>query len=121
MQKDADVLLLVRNEGPGYEAMVPGKLYEYLAARRPIVAMVGTSEASGLARACGAAVAAPNDGEAAVAAVFAVLDRAPAAAQPDEAAIESLLHARSRRALAGTLAAELSAAIAGRRPGPGGT
>jgi glycosyltransferase involved in cell wall biosynthesis len=115
LQNEADVLLLVRNEGPGYEAMVPGKLYEYLAARRPVVAMVGTSEASGLARACGAAVAAPNDGEAAVAAVFAVLDGAPAAAQPDAAAIESLLHARSRRALAGTLAAELSAAIAERR------
>ena len=113
MQREADVLLLVRNEGPGYEAMVPGKLYEYLAARRPIVAMVGTSEASGLARACGAAVAAPNDGEAAVAAVFAVLDRAPTAAQPDDEAIESLLHARSRRALAGMLAQELSAAIAG--------
>ncbi len=113
LQKEADVLLLVRNEGPGYEAMVPGKLYEYLAARRPIVAMVGTSEASGLARACGAAVAAPNDGEAAVAAVFAVLDRAPAAARPDEPAIAALLLARSRRALAGTLAAELSAALAG--------
>ena len=60
LQREADVLLLVRNEGTGYEAMVPGKLYEYLAARRPIVAMVGTSEASGLARACGAAVRAPE-------------------------------------------------------------
>ena len=107
LQQEADVLLLVRNEGRGYEAMVPGKLYAYLAARRPIVAMVGTSEASGLARACGAAVTAPNDGEAAVAAAFAVLDGAPTAARPNEAAIVELLRARSRE----TLAAELGAIL----------
>jgi glycosyltransferase involved in cell wall biosynthesis len=115
LQREADVLLLVRNEGPGYEAMVPGKLYEYLAAGRPIVAMVGTSEASGIARDCGAAVAAPHDGEAAVAAAFAVLDGAPTAARPDSGAIARLLRSRSRRALAGELAALLDEA---RREGP---
>jgi glycosyltransferase involved in cell wall biosynthesis len=110
LQQEADVLLLVRNEGKGYEAMVPGKLYAYLAARRPIVAMVGTSEASGLARACGAAVTAPYDGEAAVAAAFAVLDGAPTAARPNEAAIVDLLRARSRETLAAELAAILEEA-----------
>ncbi len=113
LQQEADVLLLVRNEGKGYEAMVPGKLYAYLAARRPIVAMVGTSEASGLARSCGAAVTAPNDGEAAVAAAFAVLDGAPSAARPNESAIEDLLRARSRETLATELAAILDEARAG--------
>ena len=112
LQQEADVLLLVRNEGKGYEAMVPGKLYAYLAARRPIVAMVGTSEASGLARACGAAVTAPNDGEAAVAAAFAVLDGTKAAARPNEAAIEDLLRARSRETLAAELATFLDEACA---------
>jgi glycosyltransferase involved in cell wall biosynthesis len=115
LQQAADVLLLVRNEGKGYEAMVPGKLYAYLAARRPIVAMIGTSEASGIARACGAAVAAPNDGEAAVAAAFAVLDHAPTAARPNETAIEELLRARSRETLAGELAAILDE-VRGARP-----
>jgi glycosyltransferase involved in cell wall biosynthesis len=110
MQRAADVLLLVRNEGPGYEAMVPGKLYAYLAARRPMVAMVGTSEASGIARACGAAVTAPNDGEAAVAAALAVLDGAPTAARPNEAAISELLRSRSRAALAAELAGILDEA-----------
>ncbi|MEO6463485.1 MAG: glycosyltransferase, partial [Candidatus Eisenbacteria bacterium] len=104
LQQEADVLLLVRNEGKGYEAMVPGKLYAYLAARRPIVAMVGTSEASGLVRVCGAAVIAPNDGASAVAAAFAVLDGAPDAARPNEAAIENLLRSRSRETLAAELA-----------------
>lgn len=117
LQREADVLLLVRNEGAGYEAMVPGKLYEYLAARRPIVAMVGTSEASGIARACGAAVAAPHDGEAAVAAALAVLDGTPGAARPDGTAIENLLRARSRRALAHELAGVLDEARGARAGG----
>ena len=110
LQQEADVLLLVRNEGPGYEAMVPGKLYAYLAARRPVVAMVGSSEASGIARECGAAVTAPNDGESAVAAAFAVLDGAPTAARPNEAAITELLRSRSRATLAAELAGILDEA-----------
>ena len=117
LQQEADVLLLVRNEGKGYEAMVPGKLYAYLAARRPIVAMVGTSEASGLARSCGAAVTAPNDGASAVAAAFAVLDGAPNAARPNEAAIEDLLRARSRETLAAELATILDEARGARAAG----
>jgi glycosyltransferase involved in cell wall biosynthesis len=116
LQQGADVLLLVRNEGKGYEAMVPGKLYAYLAARRPIVAMVGTSEASGIARQGGAAVTTPNDGDAAVSAALAVLDGAPGAARPNEAAIEELLRARSRETLAGTLAGILDEVVRPARP-----
>jgi glycosyltransferase involved in cell wall biosynthesis len=40
LQRRADVLMLLKPHGPGFRAMVPGKLYEYLEARRPIVALI---------------------------------------------------------------------------------
>jgi glycosyltransferase involved in cell wall biosynthesis len=39
-QRRADALLLLLEEGPGAEIMVSQKVFEYLAARRPIVAMI---------------------------------------------------------------------------------
>ncbi len=114
LQKDAACLLLVRNEGPGYAAMVPGKLYEYLVARRPLVAMIGEGEAAEMARAGGAAVVAPDAGDAAVERALAAVARAPHAPQPNPQAIEALLAQRSRRALAGTLAQWLDEARAAR-------
>jgi glycosyltransferase involved in cell wall biosynthesis len=105
LQREASVLLLVRNEGAGYAAMVPGKLYEYLAARRPLVAMVGESEAARLARDCGARLVDPADGDGAVGAVFEAAQGR--GARPDAAAIDALLATRSRRALARELASIL--------------
>ena len=99
LQRSADRLLFVRNEGPGYDAMVPGKTYEYLDARRPIVAMVAASEAADLLRQGGARVFAPSDGTGALEALLAA-----DAPRPDEAAIAKILAPRSRRALAGELA-----------------
>ena len=103
LQRAADRLLFVRNEGPGYEAMVPGKTYEYLDARRPVVALVAPSEAANLLRESGAVVVGPEEGEAALDALLA-----EAAPRPDEAAIARILGPRSRRALAGELAGILS-------------
>jgi glycosyltransferase involved in cell wall biosynthesis len=102
LQRAADTLLFVRNEGPGYAAMVPGKLYEYLDARRPLVAMVAPGEAADLAREAGAVVVAPDQGDAAVAA--ALEGPRPVPAEP---AIARILEGRSRRALAGELARTL--------------
>lgn len=39
-QRDASLLLLIVNTTPGAEATVPGKLFEYLVARRPVLAIV---------------------------------------------------------------------------------
>lgn len=39
-QHRADVLMLLKPGGPMFRTMVPGKLYEYLEARRPIVALI---------------------------------------------------------------------------------
>ncbi|MEP7028555.1 MAG: glycosyltransferase, partial [Candidatus Eisenbacteria bacterium] len=78
LQRSAAALLFARNEGPGYRAMVPGKLYEYLDARRPLVAMVDGGDAAELAREAGARVFAPDEGEAALDAALAA-----ARAEPD--------------------------------------
>ena len=104
LQRAADTLLFVRNEGPGYAAMVPGKLYEYLDARRPLVAMVAPSEAADLAREAGAVVVAPHEGDRAVTAALADPAAGAGAPSPDPAAIARLLAGRSRRELAQQLA-----------------
>lgn len=104
LQRAADTLLFVRNEGPGYGAMVPGKLYEYLDARRPLVAMVAPSEAADLAREAGAVVVAPHEGDRAVVAALAAPGDGAVAPSPDSPAITRLLAGRSRRELAEKLA-----------------
>ncbi len=113
LQGEAAVLLLVRNEGQGYTAMVPGKLYEYLDARRPLVAMISAGEAAELARSCGAVVVGPGDGDRGVEAVLEAIRGGPGAASPDEAAITTLFEKRSRRALAAELARILNALVSG--------
>jgi glycosyltransferase involved in cell wall biosynthesis len=42
----ADALLLVANTTPGAEATVPGKLFEYLAAGRPVIAIAPTESST---------------------------------------------------------------------------
>ncbi|MTI86795.1 MAG: glycosyltransferase family 4 protein [Balneolaceae bacterium] len=39
MQKESDALLLVINESPNANLLLPGKLFEYLAARKPIICL----------------------------------------------------------------------------------
>jgi glycosyltransferase involved in cell wall biosynthesis len=63
LQRGADMLLLWKPRGA--PTMVPGKLYEYLAAGRPILAVLpADDEAAELARRGGAVVTAPGDREA---------------------------------------------------------
>jgi len=49
-EKKASVLLLVKHDDPKYVGMVPGKLYEYIGARRPILAVVPECETSEIVR-----------------------------------------------------------------------
>jgi len=113
LQRSAAVLLFARNEGPGYRAMVPGKLYEYLDARRPLVAMVDGGDAAELAREAGGAVFGPEEGDAALdAALLAALGE-PGAPLPDLPAIEHRLAGRTRRGLAAELAGILDRVIQG--------
>jgi len=60
-QRAADLLLLWRPHGEGFRTMVPGKLYEYLASGRPILALLPErDEAAALVRRAGGGVIAPG-------------------------------------------------------------
>ncbi|MFZ1729551.1 MAG: glycosyltransferase family 4 protein [Bacteroidota bacterium] len=62
---DADVLLLVIGHGKGEDMMSTGKLYEYLGARKPVLACVPEGAAQQVLAKGGAVFAAdPNDAEA---------------------------------------------------------
>ncbi len=61
----ADVLLLMIAPGPGSAGVLTGKIFEYLAARRPILALTPPSAAADLIRASRAGVVVdPDDGPA---------------------------------------------------------
>jgi len=59
----ADILLLAGTDGPGADLQVPGKLFEYLALRRPIIASLSTcSPALDILRqACAPAITCASD------------------------------------------------------------
>ncbi len=57
LQRRADLLMLWNPRGAGYRTMVPGKLYEYFEARRPVIALLGEQdEATALVRRGGGVV-----------------------------------------------------------------
>jgi glycosyltransferase involved in cell wall biosynthesis len=61
LQRAADLLALWKPRGQGFRTMVPGKLYEYLDAGRPVVALLpDDEEAAELARRGGATVLPPG-------------------------------------------------------------
>lgn len=48
VQRAAHILLLVKHDDPRYDGLVPGKLYEYIGLRRPILAIAPPGEARDL-------------------------------------------------------------------------
>jgi glycosyltransferase involved in cell wall biosynthesis len=61
LQGRADLLMLWKPRGEGYRTMVPGKLYEYLDAGRPVLALIGVDEeAAALVRRGGGTVLEPG-------------------------------------------------------------
>lgn len=69
LMRSADLLFQPMQDVPGRAGLVPGKTYEYLAARRPILAAVPAGDARDLLSEAGAHVVEPID-EAAMAAVI---------------------------------------------------
>lgn len=62
LQRAADALLLWKPRAAGYRTMVPGKLYEYLDAGRPVIALLPAGdEAAELVRRAGGTVLPPGD------------------------------------------------------------
>jgi glycosyltransferase involved in cell wall biosynthesis len=100
----ADMLLLVANTTPGAEATVPGKLFEYLAVGRPVLAVAPADSATAdvLKQTGGGSIAPAND----PASIACVLRRAFEAHQAGIAspADPRQLARFDRRVLAGNLA-----------------
>jgi glycosyltransferase involved in cell wall biosynthesis len=77
MAAHADVLLVLSNVEEGGAVAVPGKIFEYLALRRPILAVAPDGTTTKLLRSMGAGVSAdPADADAIEAAIEAVLKTA---------------------------------------------
>jgi glycosyltransferase involved in cell wall biosynthesis len=62
LERSADLLLLWKPRGAGYRTMVPGKLYEYLDAERPVLAILPEEdEAAALVRSAGGEIVPPGE------------------------------------------------------------
>jgi len=48
LERRSHILLLIKHVNPDYEGMVPGKLYEYIGLRRPVLALAPDGEAARL-------------------------------------------------------------------------
>lgn len=71
----ADALVLIKHVEARFLGLIPGKLYEYMGAGRPILALVPESEASSLVRDLGwGEVAPPDDAEAIASALLRLLE-----------------------------------------------
>jgi glycosyltransferase involved in cell wall biosynthesis len=112
----ANALLLVANTTPGAEATVPGKLFEYLAIGRPILAIAppDSSTADILAQTGGGWLAPASDHEA----IACTLQQAFAEHRAGQAKASNQAEVArfDRRALTGNLATVLNEARATRRP-----
>ncbi|NOT35182.1 MAG: glycosyltransferase [Candidatus Eisenbacteria bacterium] len=115
LQRKADVLLLWKPLGVGYRTMVPGKLYEYLDAGRPILALLPSDdEAARMVLDAGGTVVPPGD----AAAVERALEAAfgswlQGGRVPERRPAWLTGHARER--LAAELAGTLETIVKGRR------
>jgi glycosyltransferase involved in cell wall biosynthesis len=114
-QRAADALLLLipRNNGRG-DTIVSGKVFEYLAARRPVLAAVPPGgAAAALVRAAGAGEAVdPDDAEAQSRALEALVDRRAGAGLADIDLPDDLRERMTRRARAAELAEVLREVVA---------
>lgn len=68
--QQADVLVLIKHVEPRFRGLIPGKLYEYMGAGRPILALVPDSEAADLVRGLGWGEVAPAEDPEAIAAAL---------------------------------------------------
>jgi glycosyltransferase involved in cell wall biosynthesis len=83
LQRAADALLVV-TEGSTRKSVATGKLFEYLAARRPVLVLGEETEAARIVRETGAGTAtSATDPEAIAAAIRELVERPPAPPEPE--------------------------------------
>lgn len=105
LEAGADLLLLVKSASERYRDLIPGKLYEYIGAARPVLAIAPEGAAADLVRKLRMGwVAAPGAPEAIAAALEKAWERAPGVPGHTPAEREPF----TRRAAAGRLAAILA-------------
>jgi hypothetical protein len=61
IERSSHILVLIKHANPLYDGLVPGKLYEYIGARRPILALVPEGEAAAIVRRHRRGEVAPHD------------------------------------------------------------
>jgi hypothetical protein len=113
LQRVADLLVVLATEQP---TAAPAKLYEYLAAERPVLVLGAGSESARIVQATGAGVAVPLSDESAI---VDVLRRARAGmlrVEPDAEALDNYRYPHLAERMAEVLDGAMAAA--GRRRGP---
>ena len=114
-ERSAHILLLVKHDNPRYDGLVPGKLYEYIGLRRPVLALAPPGEARDLVTSLRRGeVAAPADVDDIERALRAMIAHHRAGAL--ESAYDLSVRPEFDRArLAGDVAAVLDTAVKGAR------
>jgi hypothetical protein len=120
LERRSHILLLIKHVNPDYKGMVPGKLYEYIGVRRPVLALAPEGEAAGLVADLRRGVVADQDDPGVLADVLAGLYRDFESGALDGRFDLSQRPEFSREALAGDLARLLGRVSGGGPGGPGG-
>ena len=114
MERRSHILLVIKHVDPEYRGMVPGKLYEYIGARRPILGLLPEGEAASLvADLRRGEVVAPDDPHAVASALGGFFDRFEAGVL-DSSYDLTARPEFERKTRAGQLAAVLDERLAGR-------
>jgi glycosyltransferase involved in cell wall biosynthesis len=100
----ADLLLLVVGSGPGASGIATGKIYEYLAARKPILALASSGAAADIIQTAQAGVLVDPDDPSAIAVQLGRLFSQYQAGRLDLSINEAVLVRFDRRQLTGRLA-----------------
>jgi glycosyltransferase involved in cell wall biosynthesis len=116
LQQSADALLLTVQEGPAYTGIVSGKIFQYLGAGRPVLALVPEGSAADLVRKTGAGfVLAPRDVDGTFRAIRAMA-RDKCDGKPFRGAEPETLAPYTRRVVAMRFAALLSEVTGAEEP-----
>ena len=109
IERSSHILVLIKHANPLYDGIVPGKLYEYIGVRRPILALSPEGEAAAIVRAHKRGEVAPPDDPEKIAAALVGLYRKYRAGTLDAEYDLSPVGEFRRDVLAGKLAERLDA------------